>query len=89
MKKKISRKAVLFWANWDLDFYKKITNFETEAKKLKIDFDTVDVETRSGVKSSIAYGIRNVPAIAILNGDKLVAVEKGNSAYTRMKRYFR
>lgn len=82
-------KALYFWANWDGEFYKKLNNFINEAKRHRIQYETIDVETKDGVAASIKYGVRNVPTIVILDDNKVLAVLKGNDAYKEIARYFK
>lgn len=84
---KNKKKALFFWAAWDCDFYKKLNDFVNEAKKLKFAFETIDVETQNGVSLSIKYGIRNVPAIVVVCDNKVVGIERGNDAYTKLVNY--
>lgn len=82
-------KALYFWATWDKDFYKKLDAFKDECKLLKLPNATIDVETEEGVEASITYGIRNVPAIVILKGNKVVGIERGNYCYENLCKYVR
>lgn len=87
--KKNNRKAILFWAAWDNNFLKKLTDFTSEVRRNKIPYETLDVETHEGVAASIKYKVRNVPTIAIVENNKCIALEKGNSGYTKLKQYFK
>lgn len=82
-------KALYFWASWDRDFYKKLDDFKNECKLLKLPNATIDVETEEGVEASITYGIRNVPAIVVLKGNKVVGIERGNNGYENLCKYVR
>lgn len=86
--KKSHRKAYFFWAAWDNNFFKKYNDFKNEAKRLHINYETVDVEDPEGVRMSIKYGVRNVPAIVIVQDNKVIGFEKGNNAYTKLENYF-
>ena len=82
-------KALYFWATWDKDFYKKLDAFKDECKLLRLPNATIDVETEEGVEASITYGIRNVPAIVILKGNKVIGIERGNYGYENLCKYVR
>lgn len=75
-------------ATWDNNFFKKYNDFKNEAKRLRVNYEAIDVEEPDGVKLSIKYGVRNVPAIVVVQDNKMIGFEKGNNAYTKLEKYF-
>ena len=80
-------KALFFWAAWDNNISEKIRNFRAACDEFNIPNALIDVETENGVNASIMYGIRNVPAIAILRDGRCIGVERGNHAYEHLHKY--
>lgn len=76
---------MFFYALWDCNAYEKLDNFRDEAKRLKIPFELVDVETDEGVRKSIKWEVRNVPTIVYTQGGKEVSRDNGNTAYSRIQ----
>ena len=79
-------RAVFLFATWDSRFWEKKDNFCDECRKYNIPFECVDVDENVGI--TIKHQIKNVPAI-IIYGDKgnVLGIEKGNTAYTKLKNY--
>jgi hypothetical protein len=49
----------------------------------------IDVEDQGGVELSIRFGIRNVPAMIVLNNNRIVGKEKGNYCHEAMDKYIK
>ena len=81
-------KVLYFYAMWDNHATEKLNNFYKEVKALRVPFDVIDVETPEGVKASIKYGVRNVPTILYVQGNREIGRDKGNEAYTRIQYHF-
>ena len=88
-KKKNKVRALLFWAGWCGGCTEMKPKFYDEAKEHGLKYELVDVEEPLGVNLSIKFGIRNVPAIVYLKGDRLLGVEKGNNSYLTVEKYVR
>ena len=81
-------KVLYFYAMWDNPATEKLNNFYKTVKALRVTFDVIDVETPDGVNASIKYGVRNVPTILYVQGNREIDRDKGNEAYTRIQYHF-
>lgn len=81
-------KVLYFYAMWDNHATEKLNNFYKTIKALRVSFDVIDVETPDGVNASIKYGVRNVPTILYVQGNREIDRDKGNEAYTRIQYHF-
>ena len=81
-------KDLYFYAMWYNHATEKLNNFYKAVKALRVPFDVIDVETPDGVNASIKYGVRNVPTILYVQGNKEIDRDKGNEAYTRIQYHF-
>lgn len=61
--------------------------FYEEVKKHNIKYDIIDVDEPSGVELSCKYGVRNVPTLVFLKGNKVIGIEKGNNSYQTISKY--
>lgn len=83
----MKRKFIFFYADWDNLPYSKCNQFKSECKRLGATYEIIDAESEIGVALSIKYGIRNVPAIVVLENKKVIGIEKGNNAYQNIVSY--
>lgn len=85
----MKKRFLFFYADWDLHPYAKNDQFCNECKAHGVKFKLIDVETPIGVDLSIKYGIKNVPAMAVINEKtgKVLGIEKGNAAYQHIVEY--
>lgn len=79
--------ALLFWAGWCNGCTAMKPKFYDEAKEYGLKYELIDVEEPDGVELSIKYGVRNVPAIVYLKGNKVIGIEKGNHSYITVEKY--
>lgn len=80
-------KCLCFYAWWDSNSKIKQEQMYNAVKKNGFYCDMLDVE--ENVPLTIKYGIRNVPAIVVLDGTKVLGVEMGNDGYKRIDKYAR
>lgn len=82
-------KFLLFVAPWDRgsDFVKP--KFYETCRKRQVKGAVIDVEDQGGVELSIRFGIRNVPAMIVLNNNRIVGKEKGNYCHEAMDKYIK
>lgn len=81
-------KVIGLFAEWDSANAKKEGDFYREVKnKCGISYELLNVEEEKGLKYSIRYEIRNVPAIIFMKDGKLLGIERGNDAYLKIKDY--
>lgn len=71
--------VMYFYApEWDRNAIEKKDKVVKACKGFGFTYSLIDVETESGVASSIRYGVRNVPTAVIISENKVIGVEKGN-----------
>lgn len=80
-------KCLCFYAWWDSNTKIKQEQMSNAAKNSKFAYEMLDVE--ENVPLTVKYGIRNVPAIVVLRGNKVLGVETGNDGYKRINKYAR
>ena len=81
-------KIIGLFADWDSANAKKESDFYSEVKNRRgVSYEILNVEEEKGLKYSIKYGIRNVPAILFMKNGQLLGVERGNDAYLKIKDY--
>lgn len=81
-------KVLFFYTqDWCRGCFKMKPKFYDEVKKYGIKYDIVDVDEEEGARLSCVYGVRNVPTLVFLRGDKVVGIEKGNNSYKNIGKY--
>lgn len=88
-KKSNEVRALLFWAGWCDGCTKMKPKFYDEAKEYNLRYELIDVDDESGTNLSIKFGVRNVPTIVFLKGNKILGCEKGNNSYLSIGKYVR
>lgn len=81
-------KVLFFYTpNWCSGCIQMKQKFYDEVKQHDIKYDLVNVDEPEGVELSCTYGVRNVPTLVYLKGNKVVGVEKGNESYKTISKY--
>lgn len=80
-------KCLCFYAWWDSNTKVKQEQMLNAVKSNKFACEMLDVE--ENVPLTVKYGVRNVPAIVVLRGNKVLGVETGNDGYKRINKYAR
>ena len=81
-------KVLFFHTNdWCRGCFKMKPKFYDEVKKHNIKFDIIDVDEPEGAQLSCVYGVRNVPTLVFLRGNKVIGIEKGNNSYKNIYKY--
>lgn len=85
----MKKTKVLFFLSevWCSGCAKMKQKFYDEVKKSSIKYDLVDVDSESGAQLSCVYGVRNVPTLVFLRGNKVIGIEKGNESYKQIAKY--
>lgn len=85
----MKKTKVLFFLteNWCRGCIKMKQKFYDEVKKLNVKYDLIDVDSPEGSELSCVYGVRNVPTLVFLKGDKVIGIEKGNESYKKIANY--
>ena len=82
-------KFLLFVAPWDRGSDIVKPKFYETCRKRQVKGAVIDVEDQGGVDLSIRFGIRNVPAMIVLNNNRIVGKEKGNKCHEAMDKYIK
>jgi thioredoxin 1 len=83
----MKKKVLFFSAEWCNGCANMKQKFYDEVRRCNIKYDVVDVDTEDGAQLSCVYGVRNVPTLVFLKGNKVIGVEKGNTSYLNISKY--
>ena len=83
----MKKRVLFFYADWCNGCFKMKQKFYDEVRKHDIKYDIVDVEEPENVELSCKLGVRNVPTLVFLDGNKVIGVEKGNNSYKNIYKY--
>lgn len=81
------RKVFYFYAKWCSASVTQLDMVMNVCNKHNVDFEAIDVETRTGVNLSVNMVVRNVPTIVVTKNEREIKRIKGNYGFKELDGY--